>query len=456
MLMFQGLAVLDLCIILIAVLVITWVMARRLMFSPFDSAWLVVLLTTFTLTLVIYEYWVNQSLAWSVVQFFIGAHVMFFLGANFTYFFMKSWRRKTFVNRRTLVVAPALIAQDAVLIRVFLFISTIFLLILLAFRASQLGLPIFSSDPELARVEGSRGGFGFMSRLSGPLIYVSLVLLFYARRVQIRISRWSQGFYFVLLMLPLIAAGSKSSLLIIFHAFFFANVYVSLREHKSMDFVSAKIVTAALFGLFGFSFVILYIGASASPSDDNSSPAIVQLLLRLIYTGSGPLYYFMADLTNKINFGWFDYFWNYLIVSFLAPLRLLPYADQTLGQSLGYLMTGSEYFGPNPTMYLEGWVFFGKVGGLLYCAVLGAIFAGLRYFVLFTNGRRNVFGVLLFSVANLLTLSITTDTLLFFGDLFNFLLVLTPLVIIWRLVAMAISTPNSDVLPTGYRSAKHQ
>jgi hypothetical protein len=284
----------------------------------------------------------------------------------------------------------------------------------------------------------NRGGFGILGRIANPLIYCNLVFLFYALRTKIRLPFPLTVIYFLMPAIYIFSMGSKSGFIAFFNAFYFSNIFVSLRERKPLNFVSFKIAGLMVLSVLGFSILILYLRASSVGVENHGKFAVQQLVARIFGSGHGPVYYFTENLSAFMRFPPEEYIWRYLAVPFLAPLRLVNYPSQSLGNALGYLITGSDFFGPNPTMFVEGWAFFGNIGGIFYCFALGVLLAICRYWACVFKIQNNLFQLLAFCLGNVLILAVPFDMLLFWGDIFNYILVLLPLALFCIVLSLSV------------------
>jgi hypothetical protein len=89
-----------------------------------------------------------------------------------------------------------------------------------------------------------------------------------------------------------------------------------------------------------------------------------------------------------------------------------------------------ERGGPNPTVFVEGYVYFGYVFGLFYALLIGMTFQYLRGNVFDTSARLTAWGYLRFSILFSLAHTLPTDMILFVGEFVNAIIVF---MIVWVL-----------------------
>jgi hypothetical protein len=181
-------------------------------------------------------------------------------------------------------------------------------------------------------------------------------------------------------------------------------------------------------------FVVNRRFSAVSVSADSSLEFTLGALLERLADAGGGLNHYLssAPAPELSRLGPLDFFWNNVLAPFLAPFKLEPYPP-SLGNILAREMTGDDTFGPNPTMYMEGLVYFGAAGAVLYCGALGGMLAALRGLFpllrrLTTMSRAMALVVSCYWAA--IALNVTVDlTLIVFG-LFNFVFIVIPVLVI--------------------------
>lgn len=416
--------------ILCSVLYINFLLFRRLLLSMVDPVWfLVIINTTVTLSLVIYDQAIEDKFYSLTVLYVVLAHLAFVVAARITRKFVLKGVTLDYLQRS--YTEPADPSAAAFILK----ISTVLLIGILFFYLVT-GLPALASDPELARVLSKKGGAGMVARLFNVFAYLSLTLWFYCRLKKIALGFvWS----FLGIAIPvflLITVGAKASLLSVYISFFYVSFYVAYENGKKFRFSSKYFfITTGL--VLTVSFVLLFARAGEAGATDAVEFAGVQLLGRIIFSGVGAAHYFSAHIPALADLNVFDYFHQYVVLPILAPLRVFDY-EPTVGSLLAMSLTGDDTFGPNPSMYAEGAIYFGRVFGVIYCATLGVLFSFLRYFPLVLTRSPAFFRMLIFSISNLIIMTITYDMILFVGDLINFVFFVVLGVFIFTLTVAAM------------------
>lgn len=427
--------------ILGSILVINYFLFRRLLLAFVDPIWfLVIINTTVTLTLVVYDHVMKNELFSSTVLYVISAHLAFIVGARLTRFFIVGKLSLEYLQTPKVNIADP--RRAATILKV----STIFLLFIAAYYVAT-GLPALSSDPELARVLARKGGGGVVARLFNVFCYLNLTLWFYCRLQKIRVGLvWS----FLGIGLPLfllIFVGAKASLLLVYIGLFYVSYYVAFEKGRRFNF-SSKYFFITTGAVLCVSFVLLFVRAGEAGASDSVEFATLQLAGRIAFSGIGAAHYFSTYIAELNNFDFFDYIYQYLMLPLFGPLRIFDYAP-TVGSMLAVSMTGDDTFGPNPSMYVEGAIYFGRIFGVVYCAALGVVFSVFRYFPLRFRSLPAFIRVILFSFGNMLIMSMTYDMILFIGDLVNFLFFVGPLLAGFVLIRASIPAERRGALLKG-------
>lgn len=395
---------------------------RSITFSFYDPFWITALSINFTFALMLYAYLVDERLSSGAMFYMLGTLAAFFAGAIVVRYAL---RRPAGPQVRA-AASPIYIhhADEARFISVFLLVACLILLITFVARAVFVGLPILAPDPEAAKVMVNQRGFGLLTRIADPLVNVSLLLLFYVRRVSGRFPRGAWLYFTVILML-LLSNGSKSALIPLYTAFFFANAYVSLRKREPFRFISLPIALLGAAGVLLYAVVVLFLRGSGTREEDVAAFVLQTLTLRFLVSGDGPYYYFTNNLDLYMSQSIGAYLWDYLVIPLLAPFRLVAY-EPSVGLQITKTLFGTDLFGPNPTMYVEGDIYFGRLGGVLYGGALGAICALCKFLPAKIAVRRHVPILIVFYLGNIVAMKVSQDMLLFSADIINYALIILP------------------------------
>ncbi|NTU72607.1 hypothetical protein HGB07_00290 [Candidatus Roizmanbacteria bacterium] len=417
-------------IVFFLTLVVNYILLGKLRFSLVDPIWIMVIInTTLTLTLVIYDRLMQNDFV--IVIYLVLCQFFFAAGARFS---------KWCVVRNIIPLILPVGYAEAVNSRRTLWLlnaSTFILVVILSYYIAT-GIPVFDSDPELARALGKTGGGGAIARLTNVFTYLSLTLWFYVRVKRIRIGRVSKTLGIALPFILLLSVGAKSSLISIYVSYYYVSCFISFETRKPFKH-SAIFFVLTIISILIVTFSLVYtrgtlVSASMSPSEFATS----QILQRIFFTGIGAYHYFSINFSDLNHLTAFDYFNQYLVLPLLAPLRLISY-EPTVGKILAVSMVGDDTFGPNPSMYVEGIIFYGWLGGIFYCGMLGIIFSVFRYYPLTLNRFPSFLRVVSFSFGCFLVSTMTYDMILFMGDVYNTLFLSAPILIGVMMVGQSIS-----------------
>lgn len=392
----------------------------------------------FSLAIMAYSYFVDRTISSSDLSYIALSTFSFFVGAHIVRVSLR-----TRFQRHIQISSVKGHDFGIMLVKMFLFVSSCLLFAAFITKAYTVGLPILSTDPDLQKSVATTGGYGGLGRIIETLTYCNLVLLFYLRRMKL-LSKLT-GLYFILPILAIVASGSKSAFLTVFFAYFFANLYVALKKGEKPNFISFKFFAFSILGVMAYAALVMFLKMVNLDFVGTEARDLVirSLLIRLIASGEG-VYYFFMYLRGLLVHNPLDYLNSYLIQPLFAPFRIVSY-QKALGAEMGYMLSNSELLGPYPTMYVEGWVFFGYFGGIVYCLLLGCFFSYCRFMSLSAGIRNEVARMLFFCIANILILEIGKDMMLFAGYVLNYALIVPAVLIVSR-VLLTVGMPSGGIV----------
>jgi oligosaccharide repeat unit polymerase len=391
---------------------------KPLSYGVFDVGWIVVATQSVGVTLVSYLYINGSSHLQPYAIFMNMAFLFFFLGAHLVQSAFTSLRpnRPPF-NTESVEVGATL----RLLSRILFFLQALIIALILL-RASTQGLPIFYEDPELAKVEVNSGGFGLISRILNPSVTIAFSIIFLLQGFG-----YLRGWRLLVFMMPplfaLLASGSKGALIVLLVSYTAVQAFLfgRMREYKPPS--SIKLLTYMTIGTLGYAVAVLLLRAIGTGEDDPWLFVWNTFGVRLIAFGDGVFYFFANDLVSKISFDLYDYIWDYILGPLLALVRLVDY-PVSLGLKISGEMFGQDKLGPNPTMFVEGYVYFGFIGGLMYAGCLGMLFQMLRSNLFSRTRRFSAHHFINFSLMFSLSQLVASDMLLFHAELINSLLLM--------------------------------
>jgi len=396
------------------------VLFRRCAYFYFDPGWLVVLTLSIGVTLVVYLYLFENLVLFSHVLYVSFALVLFLIGVRATHFlnYRKYYRANS--CSQPMIHSPLQVKK----LKQIMSILQLLIILMLLVRVATQGLAIFSEDPEMAKVLVNSGGFGLITRVIGAAVTMASAIA-----MLLLLSKEITGKKCIWMLMPvlfaLLSSGSKGAFFSLLVSYAVALVYL---RGTVPDFVippSGRIVALIIGAVVGYSFVVLSIrGASET---DIWQFATTILGVRFLAFGDALYYFFCNNLYTVISLQPYDYVWDFFISPVLAMFRLIEYPI-TLGLKISGEMFGMERGGPNPTLFVEGYVYFGYVFGLVYALLIGMVFQYLRSNVFNSSVRSTAWGYLRFSILFSLTQALAADMIIVVGDVVNAIMVM---VLVW-------------------------
>ena len=324
---------------------------RDCSFSFYDPAWFTVGSLSIAVSLVTYLKFSENFGYWPNVQYVCLAFLFFLIGVRATKFIITSFFNKSIRIDFDTDVAGA---QFLMLHKILLILIAIISFLILT-RAFAQGLPIFAEDPEAAKTAVNSGGFGLITRLLGPslLLATSITILLITKK---RISK-TRGFVLIIpVVLSLLSSGSKGSFVLILISFVGVHTYLKYCDVQYTQPRAGWLVFCIAFIIVGYAFLVLILRGSSS--DDAVMFAFKTFGIRLLAGGDAVFYFFSLNLHKLISFHPSDYIWDYGIAPVLSIFRLISY-QKTLGLHISSELFGVDRGGPNPTLFVEGYSYFG-------------------------------------------------------------------------------------------------
>jgi hypothetical protein len=390
---------------------------HRCSYFVYDTGWITIVALSIAVALVEYLYLIEGQGLFSHALYVAIAFLLFLFGARASRYLSirakyscKGGPYYSVVNRPLQIKKLMQLMKILQLIIIFMLIA----------RGMTQGFPIFADDPEIAKVQVNSEGFGLITRLMEPslIMATSIAMLLITSKV-ISIKKFLS--MLVPVIIALLATGSKGAFVILLGAYVIALVYL---KGSVSSFKAPKIaINLSIFTLFiiSYSFLVLYISGAAA--DDPLSLALYTFGVRLLAFGDAVFYFFFNDLFDVISLQPIDYLWDFFISPLLSISRLIDYPI-TLGLRISGELFGMKSGGPNPTLFVEGYVYFGYAFGLLYAFLIGMAFQYLRSNIFNSSVWSSAWGYLFFTLLFSLSSALPTDMILFVGGLINSAIVL--------------------------------
>jgi oligosaccharide repeat unit polymerase len=398
-------------------------------YGIYDPAWLVPATLSMSVTVAAYLFFYEKVVSESHLIYLSLSLLAFLFGVGVT-----NYAQKKSVRHDAYVVTSNYgnYVQFNQLRKLLRFLQMAMIVLIIS-RAAFQGLPIFAENPEEMKVDVNTEGFGIITRFLGSFVSLSISTSFLLAAKKVYGNRQLVQ-SLVAPLIVLFSSGSKGSLIVLLVSYTACQAYLYGTDSSHRAQRPVKFLVLSVIAIVGYALLILIMRGTNESQSDPFGYALSTFGLRLLAYSDGVFYYFLNDLDKIIQFNPLEYFWDYLIAPLLALLRVINYPI-SLGLRISGEMFGAEKFGPNPTMFVEGFAYFGSVGGILYCALIGILFSLLRGNAFNRRYKFSTFKfaryVLFFSSAQL----VAFDMLLFVGECINTALTLALLWIVLKLMS---------------------
>jgi oligosaccharide repeat unit polymerase len=404
-------------IMFLSVFVLGIFMFRRSSYFIFDPGWLVVFNLSISVSLAEYLYFIQKQGRADHALYLFSAFFLFLTGARVTASKPKPLFQTDTPHEVAILHDPEQINKLKQLLVCF----QILIMLMLVLRASTQGLPIFAEDPEMAKVMVNADGFGLITRLMAPSVLMasSIAMLLRAYRV---ISLKKFFLMLVPIVLVLLSSGSKGAFISLLIAYAIVKAYLFTISEKRARSGNYTVIILFVLMIIAYAFLVLLLRGS-----EESDPLFFALnifAVRLLAYGDAVFYFFFNDLYNVISFQPYNYVWDYMLSPILAMLRLIDYPI-TLGVRISSEMFGIDKLGPNPTLFVEGYSYFGFVFGLLYSFLIGMLFQFLRKNAFSESVKSSAWGFLCFAAFFSLALLLPFDMILVVADIIDTIMVVS-------------------------------
>lgn len=160
-------------------------------------------------------------------------------------------------------------------------------------------------------------------------------------------------------------SGSKSALLPILFVGAFVMKHKGLGQSQKYSDKLKKLAIPSFAASLAVALTVLM------KENGGITGALVALSRRILLFGDVILFYYpqRGAIPGLVNAGPWDYV-HYLVDPFLAMFRIVDYSS--INPALGSMISNMENgFGPNAQYFVRADIFFGPIGGCVYCLVIG-------------------------------------------------------------------------------------
>lgn len=294
-------------------------------------------------------------------------------------------------------------------------------------------IPLFADNPTEEKIASFSEGSGWVRRIifisSFLPICFSLLILFSVKK---------KLYVYMLLTYVAISVlmGAKSSFL---HILFLLSFLYTQKKFKNESnivfFLAVKRYTwiACLLGVGIFAFIVL------KEMEAEGGIPLYSIGFRLMAAGDVMLYYKFDWIRDSFNYD----FWNYIpdeINGITGMFRIVPY-----NEPIGYLMV-KEYLGreldtvlgPNAPFFIKGHIYFGYLGGVFFCFVVGLFYAWFRKKI-FNIKVSNIFIYAFLLNIFFLLINFLKESGMFISRLFDLCIVSIPIILLSNIIVKSLN-----------------
>lgn len=237
-------------------------------------------------------------------------------------------------------------------------------------------IPLFSDNATESKISVFTSGTGWIRRIMffSSFLPIALMILVVFTKKKLFYGSLMLFYMFISILL-----GSKSGFMGIFLIFWFFYTQKNIWNEGNMqikNFLKSKMKYLVL----GSLLIVVFIVAKEGGKSDEG-PIIYSLGFRAMEFGDVMLYYKIDNVRH--------FFDNYNFINFIGDelngitgmLKLDTYRDP-----LGYVMAktylgnrvSETVTGPNGLFFVRGHIYFGYIGGLIYCFIMGYLYSLIR------------------------------------------------------------------------------
>jgi len=417
-----------------AVLIVYLLILRKILISWYDPLFVYVFFNSFSISLVIYLYYVDRSITFFYLITFIISTIAFILGlliAHRPIKFTPSLARRFQQNIQNY-------RNYSSILTISLWLSTLILLFANIFLFMVRGnVPILSENPSEAKVQLFTEGFGLIKRINFVFIptsfAIALMKLFNPIRQPIMKEKYRLYGVLGAIFLVTLAQGSKGSLVIILTVMSYLLFISTIINNLTL---AEKIKKYAIYlFILAVGYMVLVISLS-----NGSEDVIIPLTTRFVAAGDVFYFFYTYDLLSSFDLNLFDFLYR-AFNPLLAMFRIVDY-EYSFGELILYHSVGifPQGFGPNTQHHIEGLLFFGQYFFWLHSFITGVIISLVRTrFLLFIIKRFNQLWLVIYLLLATHIVTIAWESALFASTFYDILLMFTPLLLLSAIVHHAVA-----------------
>jgi hypothetical protein len=359
---------------------------------------------------------------------------------EFTFFIVFFWMGFAFAGKIPKNNLTIRFGSDSIMeLEIVLFVSFVVISIANLYLGFTAGFPLFSADPSETKVTAFEGGLGWIRHLDfGPYLFLCcgcILLIAIGRRPMLPMTMLVISSAFVGL------SGSKGALLPILFVIAFVITHKGLGQGQKYSGKLKKLTIPT----FGASLVVA--ATVLMKENGGITGAIIALARRVLLFGDVILFYYprRGAIPELMNVGPWDYL-HYLADPTFAMFRILDYTS--ILPPLGSIMSNMESgLGPNAQYFVRADIFFGPIGGCIYCLVIGYL-TGLFRRQFFTFHSKSAIAFTFSLLLAVAALNLPFESSLFFSIVADTAFFLLPLWCFAHVATLATTIAHNLPEPT--------
>lgn len=408
---------------------------RKYIQSIFDPFFLIIFIAGLATSTVFFLYF-NGAIKSEYFFQFIATELSFIIG----FFLIKPIKFSNYLQKEKIRVSGIFGEQFADIV---FYLSSIVHIVLQFLTYVIVGIPLLLDS----RMETFAGGSGF--GVVGRIIEVTSVLgifllfyrIFYAKKYLF--GKFYNMIYLILVVLFLLLSGSKTNLIFLVYYLFFLNLYMSKIRGVDISRVIKKISKyqkLLLYSSIPLIFLVMYIQFVNSGSTQDQVSPLLAFGQRII--SFGDIYYmtFPQDVIMAMNH---DSGFLQLFKDPLGMMRIVPWSN--LPKDCGieiyeYHYPNGTLSGPNARYNYFAILYFGLIGQVIFCFILGLITSFLRNTLFRVLPNNIIFGAI-YTLFSINLIYIFQDQAFTIARYFN-IIVLLPIVLVMALIIQYLFQSN--------------
>ncbi|WDF62894.1 O-antigen polymerase [Flavobacterium sp. KACC 22763] len=415
----------------ITIIMCYFLLYRKYIQSIFDPFFLIVSISGLSTSTVFFLYF-NSAISDELFYRFICTELAFFAG----FFLLKPIKFDNYLKNRNIKISNTFNEKFT---SILFYLSSLLHIFFQLLTYIVVGIPILL-DSRMSTFAGG-SGFGFVGRLLEVVSVVGTFILlyrvFYCKEIS-KMGKLYNYLYLFSVIIFLLLSGNKTNLIFLVYYLFFLNLFMLKIKGNSVAGVIKKISKfqkILILSSIPLIFVVMYVQLVNSGSESEDSP-LLALGQRIISFGD---IYYMTFPDNVIRIMNHDSGLLQLFKDPLGMLRIVSWEKLPLDcgvEIYQYHYPNGTLSGPNARYNYFAILYFGTLGQIIYCFILGLITSFMRntFFKLLPN---NIIYGAIYTLFSFNLIYIFQDQAFTVARFFN-IIAIVPVLIIFTLVIQYI------------------